>query len=229
MILSIWVTLWVSDSRGCFAAVRTLTARRVDGIADFPRAAGGKRRALTRIHAQMCVSVQLVWVCMYMRYVCVCKGVCVRSVCYVCPERTGRACAHTCMCVLCASRKDGEGVCAYVHVVLCVSRKDGEGLCAYMHVCVGGGRGWGIDGAWRGTCPAASQDEHEDLSETWKHPPPPSKQCEISDGSRLSIFCTEGNAILLEIVPSQCHGPAVTTRESAQALRAAVTRPRSQP
>lgn len=64
--------------------------------------------------------------------------VCVRTYAYI-------------VCVTCFQK--GRG--GRVRICACVSRKDGEGVRAYMHVCVGGRRGWDIDRAWRGDVPCS--------------------------------------------------------------------------
>ena len=49
-----------------------------------------------------------------------------------------------------------------------------------------------------------------------------SKEHEICCRCEFSIVCSDGNCILLEIMPSQRHGPAVITHESAQSSSDAV-------
>lgn len=90
------------------------------------------------VFAQMYVSVQLV--CVFASTCDMFK--CVMAYVYL-----------VCVCVLWVFREDWEDVCA----------------CEHVHVHVeGAGTGvWRPTGHGGETCPPPSQDEHEDLSETW--------------------------------------------------------------
>lgn len=57
MSVSIWVTLWVSDTQGCSSAVKMVKMGRVTAFAYFPKAAEGEAG---RVHGH----VQLVGVCL---------------------------------------------------------------------------------------------------------------------------------------------------------------------
>lgn len=81
-------SLGLCDSQGCFGAVRMLTARRANGIANVPQSGceGSRECVHVCVYAQMHVCVQLV---------CVCNGICV---------------SHVCRCVSRVSSEDWQGV-----------------------------------------------------------------------------------------------------------------------